>query len=274
MIALCAAALPLPVFAASGAFLNPSDLDAWEGMTTDTQVETSAVEADMQFEDAKELFPKVETGTGAAQPESEFVMVRIDGRMMAFTDVPVREWFGPYVRAIAELGLISGYRDAQNVPLGLFGPADPVTLEQVTKVLLYATGTDPSACATGTGTLLNATATAWAKPFVFCAEQKQWSVFSDGSVQVTRNATRAEVIATVLQAFGIQTGNVSGDIFKDVGSATLYAAAIERAQNDGVVSGYTDASGEPTGFFGPDDTVKRAEFAKMITIALELYGKK
>lgn len=265
-------AVPTSAFAAASAYLSEGDLDAWVKTAADLSEEADARGKDIRFQGSNDLFPQ--TGTGTEATEGEFLSVKVDGRVLVFSDVPTREWFAPYVRSIAELGIISGYRDASGVPLGKFGPGDSVTLEQVLKVVAYASGKDPSSCkGTGTGGLLNPNASDWAKPFVLCAEEYQWSVFSDGTVDTKRGATRAEVIATVLQAFGVQTGNVSGDVFKDVGSATLYASAIERAQKDGIVNGYTDAQGNATGLFGPDDTVKRAEFAKMVTIALEVYGK-
>ncbi len=271
-LAVLTLAVPTSAFAAAFSFLSAGDADAWSGAAAGIVDEVDALGRDIQFQGSTELFPQ--TGTGAEPVSDEFVTVKVDGKTVVFSDVPTREWFAPYVRSIAELGIISGYRDAAGVPLGTFGPADSVTLEQVLKVVVYASGKDPSSCkGTGTGGLLNTTASDWAKPFVTCAEEYQWSVFSDGSVDTKRGATRAEVIATVLQAFGVQTGNVSGDIFADVGSSTLYASAIERAQKDGIVNGYTDAQGNATRMFGPDDTVKRAEFAKMVTIALEVYAK-
>ena len=271
-LAVLTLALPTSAFAAASSFLSAGDMDAWSGIVGDIAAEADAQGKDILFQGSADLFPQ--TGTGAEAASEEFVTVKVDGRTVVFSDVPTRQWFAPYVRSIAELGIISGYRDAAGMPLGKFGPADSVTLEQVLKVVVYASGKDPSSCkGTGTGGLLNTTASEWAKPFVTCAEEYQWSVFSDGSVDTQRGATRAEVIATVLQAFGVQTGNVSGDVFTDVGSATLYASAIEKAQKDGIVNGYADAQGNMTGIFGPDDTVKRAEFAKMVTIALEVYAK-
>jgi hypothetical protein len=50
------------------------------------------------------------------------------------------------------------------------------------------------------------------------------------------------------------------------------AASIEQARADGIVSGYNDDDGNPTGFFGPDDAVTRAEFAKMVVLAIQVYG--
>ncbi len=264
--------LPTNIAAAPADVLSPGDINLWQQTIERIDVEVDATEKDASFQEAAELFPSSGSGADRATAE-EFVTVRVDGRELVFTDVPTREWFAPYVRSIAELGIISGYRDASGVPLGKFGPADSVTLEQVSKVLLYASGKDPSSCkGTGTGGLLNVNASDWAKSFILCAEEYQWSVFSDGTVDTKRSATRAEVIATVLQAFNVQTANVSGEMFTDVGSATLYAAAIEKAKTDGIVNGYTDTEGVPTGIFGPDDFVKRAEFAKMVTIALQVYA--
>jgi hypothetical protein len=93
-------------------------------------------------------------------------------------------------------------------------------------------------------------------------------------VDVHRNATRAEVISTVIQAFKVSELPATGTGFTDVTLSTQFASSIEQAFRDGVVSGYSDQDGNPTGLFGPAEPVNRAEFAKIVTIAMQVYGKK
>lgn len=50
----------------------------------------------------------------------------------AFSDVPASHWAVGYVAKTAELGIINGYGN------GKFGPSDPVTYEQVVKMLVCA----------------------------------------------------------------------------------------------------------------------------------------
>jgi len=51
-----------------------------------------------------------------------------------FCDVPAGHWAAGYIAKAAELGIISGYGD------GTFGPADPLTQQQIIKMLVCAWG--------------------------------------------------------------------------------------------------------------------------------------
>lgn len=53
---------------------------------------------------------------------------------VVFTDVPTSHWAVGYVAKASELGIISGYGN------GKFGPSDPVTQEQMVKMLVCAWG--------------------------------------------------------------------------------------------------------------------------------------
>ena len=110
-------------------------------------------------------------------------------------------------------------------------------------------------------------------PYVACAERGEWAVFSAPAADLRRPATREEVVMTILQAFkrelDVDTASLA---FTDVEKTGAYAPAIAKASVDGVVSGYTDANGNLTGTFGPKNNVTRAEFSKIVSIALQLYG--
>lgn len=58
-------------------------------------------------------------------------------------------------------------------------------------------------------------------------------------------------------------------VFQDVPSNAWYAQYVEVAAVAGVVEGYKDASGAPTGYYGPGDNVT---FAQAMKIAIESAG--
>ncbi|HLD32061.1 MAG TPA: S-layer homology domain-containing protein [Candidatus Peribacteraceae bacterium] len=78
-------------------------------------------------------------------------------------------------------------------------------------------------------------------------------------------------MATLLQALDVRRFWAHGDLFRDVRKTTPYASCIETAAQDGIVSGFTDAEGKPTGEFGPDRPVNRAEMSKIISTSADLY---
>ncbi|MEI8230515.1 MAG: S-layer homology domain-containing protein [Candidatus Peregrinibacteria bacterium] len=222
-------------------------------------------------EGSADLFPA--EGSGAAKvilPASPFIIAKVDGYPVTFTDVPSDAWFAPFVREIIERTIVSGYRDTNGLPKGLYGPVDNVTVGQLAKIAVQLSGTDTSVCQQ---TIKNRTASGtWTEPYVRCCEKRGWSLYSGGSVDTLRPATRADVVLTVLQALSAKMQLRTGKVFTDVDSSIEFGAAIETAATDGVVSGYTDAEGKATGLFGPNNPVNRAEVAKIVTKALQIYG--
>lgn len=229
------------------------------------------------FHESAELFPAVEVesdstiGDQRDERTAEYLTIRVGAKEVVLRDVPLKEWFAPYVRSIAELQLVSGYRDADGNPTGAFGPADPVTLEQVAKVAVLAAGIDATSCRVPPANL--SASGAWSAQYVGCAEQRDWAVFADPLSDLKRPATREEVVMTILQSFNrefdVDTASLT---FTDVEKTGAYAPAIAKAATDGVVSGYTDGEGNLTGAFGPKNDVTRAEFAKIVSVSLQLYG--
>lgn len=234
--------------------------------------ESTADNEERAFQLSPDLFPpneEADDSTGIIERAETHVTAKIDGIPVTFSDVPTDQWFAPYVRTALELGIVSGYRDADGRLLGVFGPQDSVTIEQLAKIALEASGQDLSTC---TGSPKNKTAQAsWSAPYIYCAEQMGLAVYSDGAVLVGRGASRSEVVVTVMQVFGVPFTRGTGETFGDVTASTQFSGAIEQAARDALVGGYTDETGVPTGMFGPADPVNRAEIAKIISLALELY---
>lgn len=238
--------------------------------------EQFTVEQNMKELDEKnDLFPVREGEDYDPTPDysqsNTHVTIKVNGVPLALEDVPVFEWFAAYVRDAADRGIVSGYKKANGLPSGEFGPADNVTIAQLAKMSVLAGGIHVYNCG---DELLNEDAAGdWSEDYIRCAEAEGWAVYSDGSVDVFRPATRAEVVVTVLQAFGQRISPRTGTVFEDVGTSATYGAAIETAAGDGVVSGYSDQFGNPTGMFGPDDPVTRAATAKIFSLSFQVYGQ-
>lgn len=240
-------------------------------MNSDIQ---SDAKKEHEYQLSDELFPEEEERGGGSMEEEtfqQFVSVRIDGVPVELTDVPGDAWFSPYVRDVAERGIVSGYRGSNGLPLGLFGPNDSVTVEQLAKMAIEATGHTLLDCAEG-GLRNGGAKGSWSEQYIRCAEHLRWALYSDGSVDVKRKATRSEVVVTVLQAFEVLYGRSLGTAFTDVTTSTEFSGAIERAAADNIISGYADSDGNLTGEFGPQDPVNRAAMAKILSLALQVYG--
>lgn len=271
------AALLLPVCAAAASLDQVrGEAERFNGLLEQWRQELQAQSSDVLREAGTEVFPL--TGTGDAQgrvAESDedpvFLTTRVDGVPVVFRDIAKEAWFAPYVRAVVGEGIVSGYRAPDGTPKGLFGPADALTVEQLAKIAVQVAAADTETC----GTMLKNVAAQgrWSVPFIRCAEQRGWAVFADGSVDVARNARRSEVVATLLQALAVNIEPRKGGVFTDVDSSVEFAAAIEMAAKAGVVTGDTDAAGNATGTFRPLAAVNRAEVAKIVTMALQVYGE-
>jgi len=198
-----------------------------------------------------------------------YVTATIDGELVSFTDVFIDEWFASYVHNSLKTGIMSGYRDADGTITGEFGPQDNVTLAQLAKIAHETASIDESKVHTRP-TNLRAQGT-WFEQYFASAEKLGWLVFADKRLNPGRNATRSEVVATLLQALDVPRYWSKGEMFTDVRMTTPFSSSIETAAIDGIVSGSTDEEGDPTGEFRPDDPINRAEMAKIVSLSIELY---
>lgn len=271
---------PLAASASVYPELLEKDIAIWEQTVPKRQSLEAAFDEENEWQAVKELFPAANIPAMQAASRSPIedrraertdglVAILVDGKEVVLRDVKNNQWFGPYVRAAAEARLVSGYRDASGNPTGEYKPAQGVSLEELAKIAVQLSGGVSRECVRAA----NPTVSEWASPFVGCAEAYGWSVYADAAIDVTLPATRAQVIVTVLQAYEREMGEKTGTAFTDVTLSTEFGAAIERAKIDGIVVGFTDEQGMPTGFFGPLERVSRAEIAKIAIRAMQVYGR-
>jgi hypothetical protein len=239
--------------------------------------EQDAQEWDAAREAGKDIFPAPPEGSSSSSgamaftEDPIFLTVRVSGVPLIFRDVPKDAWFAPSVREVMDRGIVSGYREADGTPRGLFGPADSLTIEQLAKIAVGFAGVNLDSCGSK---VRNAGATGrWSEAYIRCAEHRGWAVYADGSVNILHPARRAEVVATLLQASAVKVEPRTGSVFRDVDSSVEFAALVETAARAGIVSGDHDEQGSPTGTFRPRDPINRAEVAKIVTRVLQVYGK-
>lgn len=191
----------------------------------------------------------------------EFVTVTVDGKTVVFEDVRVKDWYAPYVYNVAKSAIITGYKDRSGTPEGIFGPTDNVTIAQLAKIAHKFSGIDETKVRVP---VINSRAkNQWFERFFASAEQRWWEVWRDKWLDPSRSAKRSEVIATILRAMDVRTVWPEGKTFGDVKPTDKYANAIETAAADGLV----DAGGN----FRPSDPINRAEMAKIVSKAIEIY---
>ncbi|MDD3896967.1 MAG: S-layer homology domain-containing protein [Candidatus Peribacteraceae bacterium] len=201
-----------------------------------------------------------------AQQEEErqirYVTVTVGTDRIVLEDVPMAEWFATHIYNVAKTGIMSGYKDEAGAYTGQFGPGDSVSLAQLLKVAHKIAGiSDAGLPSSPRNERAQGT---WFQQYYASAEQRYWQVILDPETDPARPATRAEVITTLLQALDVPRIWPKGTLFRDVLPNAPYAASIETAALDGIVSSETNA-------FRPNDPINRAELAKIVTLAKETY---
>ncbi len=196
-----------------------------------------------------------------ADRSMEFVTVTIDNRQVTFQDVRTSDWFAPFVFMVAKSGIISGYRDSNGNLEGRYGPSNNVTVAELAKIAHKVAGIDVSNIREAAQ---NTRAKGqWFEQYFASAESNWWEVWRDRRLDPSRSATRAEVVVTLLRALDVQLAWAKGNVFVDILPTDQYASAIETAGIDGLV--------DSGGAFRPNDPINRAELAKIISNAVDLY---
>lgn len=186
-----------------------------------------------------------------------------------FSDVHDNDWFASPVRSVASWGIVSGYLNRDGSPMGVFRPANPVTVAESLKMVLKAADIDETECRrlpVTAGAMMH-----WAKPYVSCAEQMGMRLFQSTGLDINRPIHRAELLTLVHDAFGDQALPLYAG-FKD-SEGHRYEADIAYAVSRGMVTGDLDINGNLTGSFRPDANINRAETAKIIVQRLTLQIK-
>ena len=165
-----------------------------------------------------------------------------------FSDVTSAHWAYPYIEAIADAGLTSGYPD------GTYRPENRVTRAEMAVFLLNALGISPGPLPVEPS--FSDISGHWAETFIEeLADQGITGGYPDGTYRPENRVTRAEMAVFLLNALGISPGPLPlVPSFSDI-SGHWAETFIEDLADQGITGGY------PDGTYRPDNRVTRAEMA-------------
>ncbi|QHW29501.1 S-layer homology domain-containing protein [Paenibacillus rhizovicinus] len=86
---------------------------------------------------------------------------------------------------------------------------------------------------------------------------------ADGTFKPYDKLTRGQAAKIIASALGLDTANVTDPGFKDVSKGNFYYKYISALANQGIIEGFGNK-------FSPNDTLTRAQMAKIITLAYKL----
>jgi hypothetical protein len=194
--------------------------------------------------------------------------VRYEAGEIPFLDVDINQWYFEYVQFLKNKNWIHGYLNKAGENLGVFNPSGSVTKAEITKMSLNVAGFTKEKIISDVWNPLknNKINDHWAKELVNLAENANFSLWKSFS-NPEKKASRAEVLELVLESFGVFAQNFKTATFTDVKVEHKYFKVIETAAQLGIISGY------PDGNFKPDQTVTRAEAAKILTKSFQILGQ-
>lgn len=187
----------------------------------------------------------------------------------SFNDTPSTEWYFKYVQRIKDRKvdnqpIFEGYKNPDGSLTGVFSPAGDIKVGEMLKVVLRVSGyneTTSNLDASLTGS------THWSVGFLNKAIQLDLTMMQAVGIDPERVVSRGEFFQALVEAQGLSTNcETNGFSFVDLDENnpyTPYACVLVR---DGVISG-TDA-----GYLNLYDSINRAEVAKILNTALDIYA--
>lgn len=173
---------------------------------------------------------------------------------MRFLDLPDTSWAYSYVANLYCRDIVSGYSD------GTFRPNADNTRGQFTKMLALSfawslvTPQSPSFSDVPPGS-----------PFYSYIETARslgvLGGYSDGTFRSNDPLTRAQAVKMIMVAHGWPPEDSQPQVFTDIPPEHWAFGYIQAAYSHGIINGYAD------GTFRPQDTVTRAQVAKLLTLA-------
>lgn len=195
-------------------------------------------------------FPQFTTST----PDT--ASVSVPKTITPFEDI-TGSWAKPYIENLYAKGLISGVDTAH------YSPDTNMTRAEFIKIAIGMAGiAHPDVIKT---TFSDISASEWYAPYIQAAyEHKLVKGYANNMFKPNQPISRAEAVKILLHAAGVNVETTEFiPIFPDIKSFYWYAKYVIYAAKNGIVNGYED------GTFGPDNSITRAEVAKIVSIMLD-----
>jgi hypothetical protein len=222
------------------------------------------------FEAVEDLKRAVSTDTSSQNPVSGLDTILSEMSLApstTFQDVHTQDWFHPSVTLLAELGIVSGYKDAAGNATGMYGPANRLTVAEFLKMTLESARTDETLCTAAP--VHPGAAKHWARAYVSCGEAIKMRLLSYNP-PLDRSITRAEALTLIHDAWQVSVPQMTStftDSQRHIYERDIaFAATVEK-----IVTGDTYPDGHAVGTFRPNSSLNRAEAAALIERTLNLF---
>ncbi|HVW66555.1 MAG TPA: LamG-like jellyroll fold domain-containing protein [Candidatus Peribacteraceae bacterium] len=195
--------------------------------------------------------------SGRADPPASSLAAATSSASSLFSDVPLSSWFAPPVDNLAQLGIVSGYKDASGHPTGRYGPGSTVTYAEFAKMLLRA-----ASVRSGAGDLPSTLT--WPADYLRIAQSRGLTVYEHLS-NVNAAISRGDVAQSVVDLLDLAKGTGFVPSFSDLPQTHPNASSIRILVSLGLMTG---DDGKTT--IRPDATLNRAEAAALLARLLTL----
>ena len=143
--------------------------------------------------------------------------------IFAVSDVSSDAWYAPAVDRLLLARALSGRADDSGKNTGLFRPDDTVTLAEALKISLRASKQPLPASGVPSNSSAHGT---WAAGYVQAAEMKKFKTFRDNTLDVFKNATRAEAVQIVVDAFHLRPQSTGNGTLNDTMTRGEFAVMV------------------------------------------------
>lgn len=189
-----------------------------------------------------------------------------------FTDITFH-WAYDYITTLYVEGVVVGYGS-------LFMPDQAITRAELLKLIYGAENLDvlsEAELSASQSYFTDVSSTDWVYPYTQSAFADGYVTgYEDNSFAPNQSITRAEAMSVLLLSIGYTEGEIfsadQGNVFNDE-MEEWQEQYIMFAYNLGIVRGYHDINGNVTGYFGPNDTLTRAEACKIVLEARALLSE-
>ncbi|MBU8905933.1 C40 family peptidase [Desertibacillus haloalkaliphilus] len=202
---------------------------------------------------AKRVLDDADEEVEVVEPEPEVLAALPVGE---YHDVPAHHWAHDEIKQLSKDGIFSGYDQS------LFEPNDLVTRAQAAEILAKAQGLDRDVDISNYSDVPN---NHWAAGSIQAAADANYfaDVFTSEAFEPEKPVTREEVALLFAQAFDVTADRIHVT-YSDVPADHRAYEEVNALGSFRVITGYGDGS------FRPDEDVTRAQFAKMVSNALQL----
>jgi hypothetical protein len=186
----------------------------------------------------------------------------------SFSDTP-NHWGENYADKLKEKCDVFGYQNELGQYLKTFGPDNAITRAELVRMLIACKKVDGLEFEQVFPDVNEAD---WFGIYITYAYNQGWiQGYDDGEFKPNQEITRAEAIKIILLSHYSAEDIIGQEAnFSDVDISAWYAEFVSFAETLGFVSGYTNENGEKTGEFKPENSITRAESAKIISLVLGL----